>query len=97
LLLFVIGGFAAVYLYQRRTHDFLSVRGGLQIGWMTGLFCFLVLMVMLTFVLAIFSALGDAGLKQLASDSGHPQVAEDVSSMLSDPALLVCVWSDRSS
>ena len=40
-----------MYLYQRRTGDYLSVRGGLQIGWMTGLFCFIVTMVMLTLLL----------------------------------------------
>ena len=50
-----------MYLYHRRTGDYLSVRGGLQIGWMTGVFCFVVTMVMLTILLAILSALGEAG------------------------------------
>ena len=51
LVTIAAGGFASVYLYQRRTGDYLSLRGGLQIGWMTGLFCFIVTMVMLTFCL----------------------------------------------
>ncbi|HYP07263.1 MAG TPA: zinc ribbon domain-containing protein [Bryobacteraceae bacterium] len=89
LLSIVAGGFASVYIYQRRTGDYLSVRGGLQIGWMTGLFCFLVMMVMLTFVLAVLSALGEAGLKKLAADSGRPEVAEVLGGMLSNPAMLI--------
>ena len=68
------GGFVSVYLYHRRTGDYLSVRGGLQIGWMTGVFCFVVTMVMLTVLLAILSALGEAGMKQLSAQSGSPSL-----------------------
>jgi hypothetical protein len=89
LLAIVAGGFVSVYLYHRRTGDYLSVRGGLQIGWMTGVFCFVVTMVMLTVLLAILSALGEAGIKQLSAQSGQPEFAEAFGSMMSNPAMLV--------
>jgi hypothetical protein len=89
LLSIVIGGFAAVYFYQRRTGAYLSIRGGLQLGWMTGLFCFLVMMVMVTLLFVILAALGEAGLKQLSADSGRPEIAEAFGSMMSNPAMLI--------
>jgi hypothetical protein len=89
LLAIVAGGFVSVYLYHRRTGDYLSVRGGLQIGWMTGVFCFVVTMVMLTILLAILSALGEAGMKQLSAQSGQPEFAEAFGSMMSNPAMLI--------
>ena len=89
LLAIVAGGFVSVYLYHRRTGDYLSVRGGLQIGWMTGVFCFVVTMVMLTVLLAILSALGEAGMKQLSAQSGQPEFAEAFGSMMSNPAMLI--------
>jgi hypothetical protein len=91
LLSIVVGGFASVYLYQRRTGDYLSIRGGLQIGWMTGLFCFIVTMVMLTVLLAVIATLGEAGLKQLSTESGRPEIAEAFGSMISNPAMLIVI------
>ncbi len=35
-------GFLGVYLYQRRSGEFLSTRGGVRMGWLTGLLTFLV-------------------------------------------------------
>ena len=83
------GGFAAVWFYQRRTGDYLSVRGGLQIGWMTGLFSFLVMMVMLTLVFALFAAVGESGMKQLSIESGRPEIAEAFQGIISNPAMLI--------
>ena len=89
LITVAAGGFAAVYLYQRRTGDYLSVRGGLQIGWMTGLFYFLVTMVMLTLLLAAVASLGEAGLRQMTEQSGRPEIAEQLFGLLANPALLI--------
>jgi hypothetical protein len=89
LLTIAAGGFASVYLYQRRTGNYLSVRGGLQIGWMTGLFCFVVTMVMLTLLLAVFAGVGESGLKQITAESGKPEIAEIFSGMLTNPAMLI--------
>ena len=80
-----------MYLYQRRTGDYLSLRGGLQIGWMTGLFCFIVTMVMLTLLLAVFAGVGESGLQKITAESGRPEIAEVFSGMLTNPAMLrVC-------
>lgn len=89
LIMIVGGGFAAVWFYQRRTGDYLSVRGGLQIGWMTGLFSFVVMMVMLTLVFALFAAVGESGMKQLSIDSGRPEIAEAFQGIVSNPAMLI--------
>lgn len=47
-------GFLSVYLYVRRTGQILSLRSGARMGWMTGLFAFVVVLVALTtIVLAV--------------------------------------------
>jgi hypothetical protein len=88
LIAVVAGGFGSVYLYQRKTGEFLSVRSGLQIGWMVGMFCFIVMMVVLTLLLAFVSAVGEAGIKRLGQESGRPEV-EQIYEMLGNPAMLV--------
>ena len=89
LVTITAAGFGSVYFYQRRTGSYLSIRGGLQIGWMTGLFCFVVTIVMLTLLLAAVSSMGENGIKQLSDEAGRPEIAEAFSSMLSNPAMLV--------
>jgi len=89
LLTITAAGFASVYFYQRRTGAYLSVRGGLQIGWMTGLFCFVVTIVMLTLLLALIAGLGESGLKKLTAESGRPEIADAFMSMMSNPAMLI--------
>ena len=44
----VVAGFFAVYIYHRRTGQSLTVRGGVRIGWITGVFYFLIALVMFT-------------------------------------------------
>ncbi len=89
LVTIAAAGFTAVYLYQRRTGDYLSLRAGLQIGWMTGLFCFVVTMIMLTLLLAVFAGTGGKGLQQITAESGRPEIAEAFQSLMTNPALLV--------
>ena len=51
-LLFIIwsmgAGFMAVWMYRKRTGMSLSVGGGAKLGWITGVFTFVMLTVMLT-------------------------------------------------
>ncbi len=48
-LLFLLGaGVFAVYLYRRRSGYPVEVRGGVRIGWITGLFCFVIFTVLFT-------------------------------------------------
>jgi hypothetical protein len=51
----VAGGFFAVYLYRRRTGQLLSVKGGAHLGWIAGIFGFLMAMVILTLVVLAVS------------------------------------------
>ncbi|MFB3825971.1 MAG: zinc ribbon domain-containing protein [Bryobacteraceae bacterium] len=43
-----LAGFFAVYLYRRRTGQQLSIRGGLQMGWITGMLTFAIMTVLFT-------------------------------------------------
>ncbi len=49
-LCMVGAGFLSVYLYRRRTGQSLSLGSGARMGWMTGMFAFLILLVLLTTV-----------------------------------------------
>lgn len=40
-------GFLAVYLYQKRTGQPVTLRTGVRLGWLTGLFCFMILLVLM--------------------------------------------------
>lgn len=86
ILLVVAGGFAAVWLYQRRTGSYLNVRSGAKLGWITGTFCFLILLVLFTVAIA---AGGGEGLQQafreMAAQRGSPSVAEQFEAILSSP------------
>jgi hypothetical protein len=48
-------GFVSVYLYHRRTGQPISVLGGAQMGWITGLFCFVIATVLFTFSVLVLS------------------------------------------
>jgi zinc-ribbon domain len=47
LVCFVAAGFLAVYVYKRRTGQTVTVRAGARLGWMTGIFSFTILTVLL--------------------------------------------------
>jgi hypothetical protein len=48
-------GFLSVYLYNRRTGLPLTPRSGARMGWMTGLFAFVILLILLTTVVVAVS------------------------------------------
>jgi hypothetical protein len=82
------GGFLSVYLYHRRTGAYLSVRSGARLGWITGVFCFLIMMVLFTIsILAIASGEGlQAFFRQAVSARGAPEIADQLDLMLQSPA-----------
>ena len=81
-------GFGSVYLYHRRTGEFLSVRSGARMGWITGIFCFLIMLVMFTVGIAVVANSG--GIGQVFGDAlaanSTPQVAEKFKEVLESPA-----------
>lgn len=59
LLLFA--GFLSVYFYRRRSGETLSIGNGARIGWMSGLFCFVIITVLFTINVAMISMVSQDG------------------------------------
>jgi type VI protein secretion system component VasK len=79
LVVLVAAGFIAVHWYQRRTGEWLNVKSGIRLGWMTGFFSYLIAVVLTVFAMAVISA-SEGGLaefwrKQLAA-AGGPESEE---------------------
>ena len=55
LIATLAGGFLAVYLYRRRTGLPVSVVSGMRLGWMTGLFAFLLMAIMMILMVLALS------------------------------------------
>jgi uncharacterized membrane protein YvbJ len=55
ILAMVIGGFVAVLLYRRRTGQPLSVWSGMRLGWISGVFAFILVMLATTLLVAVLS------------------------------------------
>lgn len=83
---FFCAGVAAVTWYTRRTGQNLSMRGGARLGWMTGIFCFAISLLMFTlFVLAITNPAAVATLKNDASMNSNPNF-QQMLKIFTDPA-----------
>jgi hypothetical protein len=69
LLFLMAAGAFSVYLYRRRSGYSLEVRGGARIGWISGLFCFVIFMVMFTASVALLTVLlRDASMTAMLRD-----------------------------
>jgi hypothetical protein len=88
LLAFLVAGFLAVYLYTRRTGQMLSIRGGARIGWITGIFSFLLVSILAT--ISIVAIASREGLANFFRSQLPPNDArtESMTQMLQDPATL---------
>jgi hypothetical protein len=62
----VTGGGAAAYLYSRKASQSLSIRNGLRMGWLTGLFSFVIFLV--TTTIKCIAVSFDKGLSQFFRD-----------------------------
>ena len=81
-------GFLAVFLYTRRSGQILSVRSGVRMGWITGIFCFVLVSMLMSAALVAISKQGGLAnfLKsQMPADDAR---ADTVAQALSDPATL---------
>ena len=58
LVCLVGSGFFGVYLYHRRTGEELSTRRGAKMGWITGVFCFVIATVFFTITVIVISLRG---------------------------------------
>ncbi len=90
----VAAGFLAVYLYQRRTGQRLSVIHGAHLGWISGIFGFAITAVLLSAIVVMLSdpAMLDAMREQLKARPGSQVDIDQMIAMTRSPAnLLVAV------
>jgi hypothetical protein len=88
IVLMVAGGFLSVHLYQRRTGIELSVGSGARMGWLTGVFCFLIMLILFTLSMAAIAASDDLreSLRTMMSARATPEVLEQLDALLADPS-----------
>jgi hypothetical protein len=88
LVLLLAGGFFSVYLYARRTGESLTVRSGARMGWITGVFCFVIMTVF--FTISIIQIATQDGLaaffREMVSQRGTPDLVAQFNEVLSSPA-----------
>jgi hypothetical protein len=93
LVLLLGGGFFAAYLYTRRTGNPLSIRGGAQMGWITGIFCFVISTVL--FTIGVVGIAAEKGLSQvfteMANQTGSPELAAQFQQIFASPASIATV------
>jgi len=90
LALMLAAGALSAFLYSRRTGQSLSIRAGMRIGWMTGVFAFVLSMVLMTIALALLPASGEALTRALREQSGLPeQMAERALEIVRNPVELL--------
>ena len=81
-------GFFAVYFYRRRTGHFLNMESGVRMGWMTGLFMFVIMTCLLTASVFFFRSMGGAAAFQEQFKSAmDPRVLETLKMLQNPPDL----------
>ncbi|MGQ9632615.1 MAG: zinc ribbon domain-containing protein [Bryobacteraceae bacterium] len=94
-LLLVAAGALSVYLYRRRSGMDLEVPSGARMGWITGLFCFVIFTVLFTVSVAVLTViLRDASLEaayrqQMSSMGMSPENIQQAMEALQNPAQLI--------
>jgi hypothetical protein len=78
LLWWLAAGFFSVYMYRRRTGQQLTVRGGVRLGWITGIFTFAIMTVLFT-ISIIPVAVSKGGLGNFFQQSLHSMPGNDPS------------------
>jgi hypothetical protein len=88
MILVLAGGFFSVYLYGRRTGQMLNVGSGARMGWITGVFCFIIMMILFTLsVVAIATGDGvSAFTKKFVEAGGPPEMVTQMTEVLNSPS-----------
>ena len=84
-------GFLAVWLYRRRTGKAVSVPNGVRLGWITGVFTFVILTVMVTVVVLAITSNGKLASEvhqQLAGMAQHDPNYQQALSVFENPSTL---------
>ena len=89
VILWVAAGFAAVYLYRRRTGAFLNIRAGVRLGWITGVLMFVITTVI--FTLTVIPAAANGGIatlfRQQFKNASDPNVQEALRMLETGPGV----------
>lgn len=88
LLAFLAAGFLAVFAYSRRTGQHLSIRSGVRMGWITGIFSFT--FVTILFTISMVAVSNEGGLAAFFRSQLPPNDArtEQLTQALNNPATL---------
>ena len=94
LLWLLASGFLAVWLYRRRTGEEITVRGGMRMGWITGVFCFVI--ATLFFTISVLTISNKGGLasfyrEQFSARGPLDANVEQFLQILQDPSGLATV------
>lgn len=89
MIVFLAAGFLAVFLYTRRTGQMLSVRGGVRMGWITGIFCFTLISLLMTAAVVAISNKGGLANYLRSQFPANDARSDTLAQALSDPATLV--------
>lgn len=81
-------GFLAVFLYKRRTGQALSVRSGLRMGWITGIFCFAFIGALMTAALVTASKQGTLEKYVQSQFPANDARSDMLNQLFHDPATL---------
>jgi hypothetical protein len=86
----VAAGFLCVFLYQRRTGEVLFVKGGAQIGWITGLFSSTIFAVVSTTAFISQVRSGELFETMKKEAPAFAANAEQLRQSFSNPGFLIC-------
>jgi hypothetical protein len=89
LMWLVAAGFLAVYFYERRTGQGLSVRKGARMGWITGVFCFSIATIFFTITMVAIARRGGLAefyRQQLGAQGPSPPEVEQLLEILEQPS-----------
>lgn len=89
MVVFFAAGFLAVFLYTRRTGHLLSIRAGVRMGWITGVFCFALISLLMTAALVTISNRGGLANYLRSQFPANDARTDTLAQALSDPATLV--------
>ena len=95
-LLFLLGaGVFAVYLYRRRSGRTVEIRGGVKMGWITGLFCFVIFTLLFTISFAALTlVVKDGGMtsymrEQLTTMGMSPDKIQQAMEIFESPVQII--------
>ncbi|MEO8371053.1 MAG: zinc ribbon domain-containing protein [Candidatus Solibacter sp.] len=90
LLLWIAGGFLAVFFHRRRTGDLLNMRAGVRLGWVTGVIMFAITTVIFTLTIVPVAANGGIAnlFRQQLKNPSDPNVQEALRMLETAPGLV---------